>query len=318
MSNINLIYCKRHYKLLCFGCKRFYESLKFTQQVQCEVCKTTFYCSLECMEADKIYHKPHCQLLPIIDKDKGLKKEETSFVILLLRLLSNLYHNNNDDNNNKKKNFIQLKHILNMMQDNATVAGYKRRQKQRERAAKYFVTLLNNSSNNNNSLDDMLKVHPQFLNVGVLTSILAAGPLNEFALFDVDGEAVGCGYFPLAAMANHSCIPTASVQMEGKDMVFYATRNLQVGEEITQSYANLGDDGRLTRMENIEVSWGFTCSCLRCKIDSGSGGDESSCNIIKNFDEANVCVCGGVIVPKARQGKREDDECKCNSYNLIV
>ena len=91
------------------------------------------------MEADKIYHKPHCQLLPIIDKDKGLKKEETSFVILLLRLLSNLYHNNNDDNNNKKKNFIQLKHILNMMQDNATVAGYKRRQKQRERAAKYFL-----------------------------------------------------------------------------------------------------------------------------------------------------------------------------------
>ena len=51
------------------------------------------------------------ELLPIIDKDKGLKKEETSFVILLLRLLSNLYHNNNDDNNNKKKNFIQLKHI---------------------------------------------------------------------------------------------------------------------------------------------------------------------------------------------------------------
>ena len=40
-------------------------------------------------------------------------------------------------------------------------------------------------------------------------------------------------------------------------MVFYATRNLQVGEEITQSYANLGDDGRLTRMENIEVSWGL-------------------------------------------------------------
>ena len=176
----------------------------------------------------------------------------------------------------------------------------------------------NNSSNNNNSLDDMLKVHPQFLNVGVLTSILAAGPLNEFALFDVDGEAVGCGYFPLAAMANHSCIPTASVQMEGKYVVLYATRNLEVGEEITQSYANLGDDGRLTRMENIEVSWGFTCSCLRCKIDSGSGGDESSCNIIKKFDEANVCVCGGVIVPKARQGKREDDECKCNSYNLIV
>ena len=61
---------------------------------------------------------------------------------------------------------------------------------------------------------------PDFLSVKNCVNILASGPLNEFALFDVDGEAVGCGYFPLAAMCNHSCVPTASVQIEGEYMTF--------------------------------------------------------------------------------------------------
>ena len=144
-------------------------------------------------------------------------------------------------------------------------------------------------------------------------------------------------------MCNYSCLPTASVQIEGEYMSFYATKNINVGEEITQSYSNLGDDGRLTRQENIQVSWGFTCTCLRCKIEKmlllnknlaglslsddiiiKSDDDDNikqikeNLNTIKEFDKLNVCDCGAVVVPPSKRGKRKDDKCLCNSFNLIV
>ena len=75
---------------MCFCCKKFHEDTDMVLPFKCELCKTTYYCSKECMTKDLLYHAPHCHLLPIIDKDKHLKKEETSFVLLLLRLLSKL------------------------------------------------------------------------------------------------------------------------------------------------------------------------------------------------------------------------------------
>ena len=60
----------------------------------------------------------------------------------------------------------------------------------------------------------------------------------------MEGESCGCGFFPAGAMVNHSCVPSASVQLEGAEMCFYATRDMAAGEEVTQSYANLGGDGR--------------------------------------------------------------------------
>eukprot|EP00493_Phyllostaurus_siculus_P010587 UN10733 len=65
--------------------------------------------------------------------------------------------------------------------------------------------------------------------------LLARGPPNEFALFDQNGEPCGRGYFPTASLMNHSCVPSASVQLEVDKMVFYATRDIAEGEEILQS-----------------------------------------------------------------------------------
>jgi hypothetical protein len=382
---------RKHYKLMCFYCKKFHEDTDMVLPFKCKLCKITYYCSKECMTKDLLYHVPHCHFLPIIDKDKNLKKEETSFVLLLLRLLSKLsiaekkqLHVNEptvtnittntvseDENNNKSGKttiidndadnaLIRLQHVLMMMKDHKNVNGFKRRTKQREKASSYFVQLmhsnrvLKNSNQNQHqqqykqvlTIDEQLTLLPQFLDTKVCCDILASGPLNEFAMFDADGEAVGCGFFPLAAMCNHSCLPTASVQIEGEYMSFYATRNINVGEEITQSYANLGDDGRLTRQENIQVSWGFKCTCLRCKIEKELALNENlvgglsvlddpillenkeddddnikqlkhHINSIKSFDEANKCECGAVAVPVSKRGKRKDDACFCNSFNLI-
>ena len=350
---------RKHYGLMCFSCKRFHEDLGSPLRVRCEVCRCTYYCSSTCLERDKAFHSPHCHLLHHINSDKKLKKEETSFVLLLLRLLSRLslkalIRMQNEEQTAHEESptvldGINLTHILSMMKDHKGVSGFKRRAKQREKAASYFVNLMrtqkqckiikpesNSGYFHKITINEQLKMLPDFLSVKNCVNILSSGPLNEFALFDVDGEAVGCGYFPLAAMCNHSCVPTASVQIEGEYMTFYATKDICVGEEITQSYANLGDDGKLTRQENIQASWGFVCKCLRCEVEKrivdqndtktlSQGNDESEtlkklkCGLetLKEFDAVNVCSCGAVVVPEAKRGKRAGDNCQCNCFNLI-
>ena len=350
---------RKHYQLMCFSCKRFHEDLNSPLPVRCEVCRCTYYCSSKCLERDIALHSPHCHLLHLINSDKNLKKEETSFVLLLLRLLSRLslkkmirMQHQEQTVHEEAATFldgINLTHILSMMKDHNGVSGFKRRAKQRKKAATYFVNLMRSQKQcketkplpntgyfRKTTINQQLEVLPDFLSVKNCVNILASGPLNEFALFDVDGEAVGCGYFPLAAMCNHSCVPTASVQIEGEYMTFYATKDICAGEEITQSYANLGDDGKLTRQENIQASWGFVCKCLRCEVEKhmfdedtmsalSQGNDESeavnkwrySFETLKEFDAANVCSCGAVVVPDTKRGKRAGDSCQCNCFNLI-
>jgi len=86
------------------------------------------------------------------------------------------------------------------MKDHQNVKGFKRRAKQREKASSYFVQLMHSnrmlkSSNQHQqqfkqmlTIDEQLTLLPQFLDTKVCYNILATGPLNEFAMFDVDGE----------------------------------------------------------------------------------------------------------------------------------
>ena len=110
--------------------------------------------------------------------------------------------------------------------------------------------------------------------------------------------------------------------------MFYALRDIAIGEEITQCYGNLSGDGRMNRIENLIESWGFTCNCLRCQVETrdgggGGGGEDGGVvsaaaeerSLLTTFDEEHVCACGGVMVSLGRRGKREGN-CQCNSVNL--
>ena len=103
-----------------------------------------------------------------------------------------------------------------------------------------------------------------------------------------------------------------------------------MNEEITQCYGNLLGDGKMNRIENFIESWGFTCHCLRCQVETregdggggggGGGGVVSAAAaeerlLLSTFDEEHVCACGGVMVSLCRRGKRIGN-CQCNSVNL--
>jgi hypothetical protein len=180
-----------------------------------------------------------------------------------------------------------------MMPDAKYVAGYQRRKRQREIAACAFVQLLPSESGAEGgvegggdsvsaasatlSLSAQLRLCPRFRSAEIVEEFLSKGPLNEFACFDLDGEACGCAFFPAAAMVNHSCVPNTAAQLQGANMCFYATRELKVGDEITQTYTNLssgkngfcaiGGNRVQSRRDNLQISWGFACRCVRCRLE---------------------------------------------------
>ena len=301
---------RKHLSLLCQHCFTYTESGPDDPcPIQCKGC-TTHYCSLACQTKDLPMHAPHCALLRHVSSSKKLKKEEACHVRLLFRLLSHCH-----------KDPTVLNSVLNMMPDNKSIPGYKKRTVQRQKAATFFVQMLpslgtGGETKEGSALVQQLRACPSFCSVQATANYLARGPANEFALFDYDEEGCGCGFFPLAALINHSCVPSASVQLENNQMVFYATKDIMAGEEITQSYGNLSGDGRMSRQENLQESWGFVCHCVRCRRDAAKHVAEETTHSIASFDAKHVCPCGGVVVPLVFRGTREGTSCQCNSVNL--
>jgi len=60
--------------------------------------------------------------------------------------------------------------------------------------------------------------------------------VNTFRIARPDGEEVGLCFDPLLSMANHSCVPNACIQFEGRRASVRALRRIEQGEEVTISY----------------------------------------------------------------------------------
>ena len=133
-----------------------------------------------------------------------------------------------------------------------------------------------------------------------LEAILGAAPLNDFGIYSSEGALLGRANFPLAALANHSCVPNAAARQEGPQMCLYALRAIEAGEEICHCYVNLDEP---EAQSLIRQTWGFVCACRRCR-----GGE------VSEFDASYRCECGGVVLPSWRGN---GGECRCNESNLL-
>lgn len=60
--------------------------------------------------------------------------------------------------------------------------------------------------------------------------------VNSFRITDASGDEIGIGFDPLLGMANHSCVPNASLEFDGRCAVLTALTHIEEGEEITISY----------------------------------------------------------------------------------
>ncbi|ETK82360.1 hypothetical protein L915_12245 [Phytophthora nicotianae] len=102
------------------------------------------------------------------------------------------------------------------------------------------------------SMDEMVRMLSRFRN-------------NNFSICDELLLELGAGCFPLGAMINHSCDPNCAVTFVPKtlDMEFRAMRPIKSGEEITQTYVDIGLPRR-ERQQRLQRKYHFTCRCPRC------------------------------------------------------
>jgi hypothetical protein len=72
------------------------------------------------------------------------------------------------------------------------------------------------------------------------------------------------GVFPLAARMNHSCRPNVAQTWNSLlgELTIHATRDIQVGEELCDSYVLLLEDTK-TRQAGLDA-YGFICACEVC------------------------------------------------------
>lgn len=99
------------------------------------------------------------------------------------------------------------------------------------------------------------------------------------------------GLFPLAAFLNHNCVPnTRNVFKNNNVMEVYASRDIELGEEIFTCYTNFLWCTPVRRYQLYKSKY-FWCKCTRCKDPYEMGTNLSA---IKCFDKH----CTGAILPE--------------------
>jgi len=99
--------------------------------------------------------------------------------------------------------------------------------------------------------------------------------VNNFGVTDSMQRVVASGVYPLGALLNHSCAPNCllrydftSTSCEGCRrqaplMEIVASRDIQIGEELTHSYVELVSPMH-ARRTNLREIYGFDCHCAMC------------------------------------------------------
>ena len=92
-------------------------------------------------------------------------------------------------------------------------------------------------------------------------SLLTRAHFNAHAIDD--GRAC---FFVKAAMINHSCAPNSMYRFDGTTVSYWASKDLQKGEEITASYleAMVMIQPTAYRRKTLLKSKAFICGCTRC------------------------------------------------------
>ena len=74
----------------------------------------------------------------------------------------------------------------------------------------------------------------------------------------------GSGLFPVAAILEHSCMPSCSYTTSGHTLFLTCTRALKKGDRLSIDYGNLHYTSTIARQKYTIEKYGFRCTCHRC------------------------------------------------------
>lgn len=86
-------------------------------------------------------------------------------------------------------------------------------------------------------------------------------------------SAIELALFPAIARINHSCDPNAQANYHPLNRTFniHATKDIPAGEEVSINYLPEHGQLRAQRVAKLEDSYGFTCNCPACDLDTEEG-----------------------------------------------
>ncbi|KAL3672899.1 hypothetical protein V7S43_002200 [Phytophthora oleae] len=198
---------------------------------RCGRCSTAFYCSKGCQQADWAPdHRKECKTLAQLAQ-LGLRSDQVADVLLLGRVLRR--------EGSEGLQPSELTWYEEDMDDQELLLLAALAQK---------ITLVDGSF----AMDEMVRMLSRFRN-------------NNFSICDELLLELGAGCFPLGAMINHSCDPNCAVTFVPKthDMEFRAMKPIKAGDEITQTYVDIGLPRR-DRQQRLQRKYHFSCECARC------------------------------------------------------
>ncbi|KAF9269798.1 SET domain-containing protein [Marasmius fiardii PR-910] len=109
-------------------------------------------------------------------------------------------------------------------------------------------------------------LRPYVENADTVRQIIGRDQGNAFGLYEVfgDNEMFGYAIYISGSYFNHNCSPNVRKERVGREMRFFATRDVQPGEELCTNYIDI-NDGAKDRRDNLSKEWYFDCMCERCK-----------------------------------------------------
>lgn len=105
-----------------------------------------------------------------------------------------------------------------------------------------------------------------FLGKRVLTSFQMA--TNAFRATLADNTPIGLCFEPMASLANHSCVPNATIMFDGRHMTLRALDDIKMGEQVFISYID-GTQTKVERQQELADRYFFKCQCEKCEQDNG-------------------------------------------------
>ncbi|KAJ7988715.1 hypothetical protein DPEC_G00312100 [Dallia pectoralis] len=208
---------------------------------KCGKCKQAYYCEVDCQKGDWPMHKLECTAMT----SYGENWCPSETVRLVARIL---------------------------MKQKVTT---ERTQSERLLLLSEFEAHLDKLDNEKNELNQtdiealhhFYSRHIDFPDHQTLTVLFGQVNCNGFTIEDEELSHLGSAVFPDVALMNHSCSPNVIVTYKGTVAEVRAVQDIQLGDEIFNSYIDLlypTDD----RNDRLRESYFFTCVCDECTTRS--------------------------------------------------
>jgi hypothetical protein len=105
---------------------------------------------------------------------------------------------------------------------------------------------------------------------------------------------IGSGSYPRGSLFNHSCAPNIGFARVGREIVFFAARDIAAGDRMCINYVDL-NLSLGERKRELREEYGFDCQCDRCASGSSLEQDifgwcQSCSSAAKAFGVCSICA----------------------------